>query len=285
MFHFAPLLVLLAARLVVSELFIKPLTGGSEWIEIQNAGDAPAVVAGLSIEDARARPARIPDTTGDLAPGQFLLLASNVERVRAAFAGLDSLRVVKPDGTWPTLNDSDGDAGWADAVVLRSAAGAVLDSLVYQARWLGGAGRSLERIDPAGSSLLAANWSPCDDPLGATPLSINSLSPRPDEIDRGELIVPTAPITPGVNGGARISWHLDRPARLALEIFDLDGRSVRLLRPLDDASTVGRVIWDGADDAGRRCPPGLYVVLLEGRFDDEMNPRRWHRGLVMGGVR
>ncbi len=285
MLHLAPLLVFLVARLIVSELFIKPLTGGSEWIEIQNAGDAPAPLAGVSIEDARGRPASIPDTAADLAPGGFLLLASNVMRVAATFGGLDSSLVLKPIGTWPTLNDADGDAGWADAVVLRSATGAVLDSLIYQARWLGGAGRSLERIDPAGSSLLAANWSPCDDPLGATPLSRNSLSPRPEEIDQGELIVPSAPITPGLGGGARISWHLDRPARLALEIFDLDGRSVRLLRPLDEASTVGRVVWDGADDAGRRCPPGLYVVLLEGRFDDELNPRRWRRPVVMGGVR
>ncbi|MDZ4805823.1 MAG: lamin tail domain-containing protein [Candidatus Eisenbacteria bacterium] len=284
MLQIATLLVFLIARLVISELFVKPLTGGSEWIEIQNAGDASAPVAGLSIEDARRRPAQIPDTIDDLAPGEFLVFASNVERVHSAFAGLDSSRVVKPIGTWPTLNDADGEAGWADAVVLRSANGTVLDSLIYQARWLGGAGRSLERIDPVGGSLLAANWSPCDDPLGATPLGRNSLSPRPEEIDKGELIVPIGPIVPG-SSGARISWHLDRPALLTLEIFDLDGRSVRLLRPLDEASTVGRVVWDGADDAGRRCPPGLYVVLLEGRFDDEVTPRRWRRPVVMGGVR
>ena len=284
MLHLAPLLVLIVARLVVSELLVKPLTGGSEWIEIQNAGDTPAPLAGLSIEDARGRPAQIPDTVVELPAGGFLLLVSNVERVHAAWPGLDSSRVVKPVGTWPTLNDADGEAGYADAVVLRSPDGAVLDSVVYVSRWLPGAGRSLERLDPLGGSLLAANWSPCDDPIGATPLGRNSLSPRPEDIEQGELIVPAAPIVPGESSG-RISWHLDRPALLSLEIFNLDGRSVRLLRPLDEASTVGRVVWDGADDGGRTCPPGLYVVLLEGRFDDEVTPRRWRRPVVMGRVR
>lgn len=282
MCHGTLLIVFLVARLIISELFIKPPTGGSEWIEIQNAGDAPASLLGVSIEDARARPARLPDGLPDLVPGAFLLLASNVERVHQQFGGLDSSRVIKPAGTWPTLNDADGDAGFADAVVLRDGTGSPVDSVAYLSRWLGSAGQSLERIDPAGSSLLAANWSPSDDPTGATPLRLNSLSPRPEDIDQGALIVPSGPVIPGVTGGARISWHLERPARLALEVFDLDGRSVRLLRPLEEASTAGRVVWDGADEAGRVCPPGLYLVLLEGRFDDELNPRRWRRALVMG---
>jgi hypothetical protein len=282
MFQSIPLAVLLAARLVINEVMIKPSTGGSEWIEIHNAGDGAVATAGLSIEDARGRPAAFPALPESIAAGSFLVLASNVERVLEHFADLDIARVVKPAGTWPALNDADGDAGFADAVVLRDASGAVLDSMAYHERWLAGAGRAIERLDPAGSPLLPANWSPSDDPSGGTPLRLNSLSPRPDEIGQGELIVPAAPFRPGVAGGARIGWHLDRPATLALEVFDLDGRPVRRLRPLEAASTVGRVVWDGADDAGRLCPPGLYVVLLEGRLDGEMAPRRWRRALVMG---
>jgi len=282
MFQSIPLAVLLAARLVLNEVMVKPFTGGSEWIEIHNAGDVAMPLSGLTIEDARGRPAPFPAKPDSLGPAAFLILASNVERVHEQFADLDPLLVVKPAGTWPALNDADGDAGFADAIVLRDATGAVLDSMTYQERWLALAGRALERIDPAGSSILPSNWSPSDDPTGATPLRLNSLAPRPEEIEQGALIVPGAPFRPGISGGARIGWHLEKPATLAIEVLDLDGRPVRRLRPLEAAATVGRVVWDGADDVGRVCPPGLYIVMLEGRMDGDTAPRRWRRALVMG---
>lgn len=277
------LIVPLVARLVLNELLVKPLSGGAEWIEILNAGDEPATVAGLGLEDARARPARLGPSMPPLEPGGFLVLAANRERVLEQFPLLDAARVVKPEGTWPTFNDSDGEEGFADVVLLRDADGARLDSVAYPSRWLGGPGRSLERIDPAGPSTLAANWSPSDDPLGATPLRRNSLALRPEDADQGALVLPPGPVVPG-QGGAPIGWHLPRPARVAIELFDLEGRPVRLLRPLDEASTVGRVAWDGRDNAGRPCAPGLYLVLLEGRYDDEVAPRRWRRVVVVGGA-
>jgi hypothetical protein len=276
------LLALLAARLVLNELMVRPLSGGAEWIEILNAGDEPAPLAGLGLEDARGRPALLGSDAGVLDAGAFLLLASNRDRVLESFPLLDPARVVKPGGTWPTFNDSDGDGGFADIVLLRSADGARLDSVAYPARWLGGAGQSVERIDPAGPSTLPANWSPSVDPAGATPLRPNSLALRPEDQDQGELVLPRAPVVPG-GEGAPIGWHLPRPGRVAIELFDLEGRSVRLLRPLEVASTVGRVVWDGRDAAGRHCAPGLYIVLLEGRYDDELAPRRWKRAVVVGG--
>ncbi|HEX7880579.1 MAG TPA: lamin tail domain-containing protein, partial [Candidatus Eisenbacteria bacterium] len=98
-----PLAAYLAAQLILSELMIKPPSGGSEWIEIFNAGDAPIATTGLSIEDARGRPAKFPEQPAELAPGTYLVLASNVERVLEQFTDLDAARVVKPAGTWPAL--------------------------------------------------------------------------------------------------------------------------------------------------------------------------------------
>jgi hypothetical protein len=273
----------LVARLVLNELMVRPLSGGSEWIELLNAGDEPAPLAGLGLEDSRGRPALLSASAGALEPGAFLVLASNRDRVLEQFPLLDPARVVKPDGTWPTFNDSDGEAGFADVVLLRGADGARLDSVAYPSRWLGGAGQSVERIDPAGPSTLPANWSPSVDPLGATPLRPNSLALRPEDADQGALVLPRTPVVPG-REGAPIGWHLPRPGRVAIELFDLEGRPVRLLRPLEDASTVGRVAWDGRDNAGRACAPGLYIVLLEGRYDDEIAPRRWRRTVIVGGT-
>lgn len=277
-------LLILAARLVINEAMIRPLAGGAEWIELHNIGDRSAWLAGLSVEDARARPVHLPASADSLEPGGFRLLVSNVERVMTAWPALDATRVLKPEGTWPTLNDSDGEAGYADLIVVRDGTGALLDSLAYPAAWLGDAGFSIERVDPRGATILPGNWSPSEAPSGATPLAVNSIALPSDAGDHGALIVPGVPLVPGRGGSdSVIGWRLAAPGTISLELFDLAGRSVRLLRPLAEAPTIGHLQWDGRDDSGRSCPPGVYVVLLEGREGSRTSMRRWSRPIVLAG--
>lgn len=270
----------LAARLLLNELMIRPLAGGSEWIEILNAGDAPAPLGDLTLEDARAKPARVTVALETLEPGGYLLLAANRARFLDAWVGLDGGRVGAVTGGWPTLNDGDGSEGYADRVVLRAGGGAPLDSLTYTEAWVGALGVSVERIDPDGASGLAANWSPCALATGATPLGANSLAPRPGVDDQAGLSVPRTPFRFG-GEPAVLTWRLAAASDLAITIFDLSGRARRLLRPLETASPVGRVAWDGTDDAGARCPEGVYLVLLESRAENEPAVRRWQRPLVL----
>lgn len=277
----ALMVLLTGPRLVVNELMVRPISGGTEWVEILNAGDAPAPLSGLTLEDARRRPARLALEARQLEPGGYLIVAANRSRFLDAWIGLDPESVVGVIGGWPTLNDSDGDAGPADVVVLRDGAGSPLDSLAYFAGWLAPPGQSLERIDPNGSATLPANWSPALDVAGATPLRANSLAPRPDGDDRGALSVPPAPVDPAGGVPALVTWRLATPSALSLEMFDLGGRSCRLLRPLADAPPVGRVVWDGRDDAGRRCVDGVYVVVLEARAEGSRLSRVWRRPLAL----
>jgi len=65
------------------------------------------------------------------------------------------------------------------------------------------------------------------------------------------------------NPSTTLAFELPAPARVDLEIYDVSGRRVRtLLR--EDARTAGRhdLVWDGADDAGRTSPAGVYLVRL-----------------------
>lgn len=278
----------LAQLLVINEVMVRPSPGGTEWIEIFNAGDAAARLAGVTIEDARRRPVKIPESADSLEPGGYRILAANVERIVGRYGGLDPARVVKPTGTWPTLNDSDGDLGFADLVLLRGPDGTPLDSLIYFERWLGAAGTSLERVNAGASPGLASNWSPSVHDSLATPLRLNSLSLAPGQSDRGALLVPEGPMIPGGSDGPPvIGWQLDRPASVTIELFDLAGRSVRLLKPLEESAPVGRLVWNLDDDAGRPVPTGVYLVLLEGRYEGETAPRRWRRPVIVarGGGR
>lgn len=59
---------------------------------------------------------------------------------------------------------------------------------------------------------------------------------------------------------ARFGFVLARPGRLAFEIFDLTGRSVRKIVDEVRGSGSGEVRWDLRDASGRRVCPGIYLV-------------------------
>jgi trimeric autotransporter adhesin len=86
-----------------------------------------------------------------------------------------------------------------------------------------------------------------DDPAGPAPggVSLGESWPNP------------------ARGATRIAFTLDRAGAARLTVFDLAGRRVRSLA--DGVLPAGRheIAWDGADNAGRTTPPGLYFYRLE----------------------
>ena len=77
---------------------------------------------------------------------------------------------------------------------------------------------------------------------------------------------PFSPNGDGVNDEATITYdivNLTGGVPVSAVVFDLGGRSRRVLYSgLHGSGRFGRA-WDGTDDAGRRLPPGLYVVRVE----------------------
>jgi len=75
------------------------------------------------------------------------------------------------------------------------------------------------------------------------------------------------------NPRTTIRFTLDRRTALRLEIFDLRGRSLRVLCD-ENVKNAGAhaVVWNGADDQGRLLPSGTYVYRL--RTDTESLTRR-----------
>jgi hypothetical protein len=61
----------------------------------------------------------------------------------------------------------------------------------------------------------------------------------------------------------RIAYDLDVPSAVALTVFDVSGRLVRVLLESEEVS-AGRhqASWDGGDDAGMALPSGVYFVEL-----------------------
>lgn len=61
-----------------------------------------------------------------------------------------------------------------------------------------------------------------------------------------------------------IRFTCDRPANGVLDVYDAGGRRVRRLAAGVFRAGAHAIAWDGRDDRGRPCGPGVYFARLEG---------------------
>jgi endonuclease I len=66
------------------------------------------------------------------------------------------------------------------------------------------------------------------------------------------------------NPATRITYVVDDPGLVSLEVFTLDGRRVRTLAVHDHAAGEHRIVWDGRDEAYNLLASGSYLLRLSG---------------------
>jgi hypothetical protein len=62
--------------------------------------------------------------------------------------------------------------------------------------------------------------------------------------------------------GVALTVTLTSDADVEAQITNLSGQTVRVLPPLSAQAGNVTLTWDGADDTGRRVPPGMYLVRV-----------------------
>ncbi len=261
------------ADLLLTEVMARPRSGESEWIEIHNSSDAPVEVAEWAISDSARRPRRLGGKIR-LQPGDRAVIGPKTDELFLDPAVL----VLRPEGGWPALNQSDSDQGFADELLLYDPNGRVVDWLRWTAEDFGEAGRSLERARPTPAT--PSLWLPA--PRGSSPGRANDAARfPPPEVG---LQVRPIPFSPDGDGEADFLHVALRDSRVApdavAEVVDLNGDRVIQLEGSHSAE-VAQWIWDGRDGAGRRVPWGAYVVRVHGVGSG----RSWRRLIAVGAQR
>ncbi|MFZ0390561.1 MAG: hypothetical protein WAN36_08875, partial [Calditrichia bacterium] len=112
----------------------------------------------------------------------------------------------------------------------------------------------------------ADNWGAAVDASGSTPGRQNSIFISQKE-NRALLSVTPNPFSPdgdGYEDFALIEYKLPfATGYLSAEVYDMAGRSVRLLADNQPAGQKGHLIWDGRDNQGRICRIGIYIMLFK----------------------
>ena len=245
---------------LVNEILFAPEDGAAEWIELWNRDVVEHDFTGWTLEDGSSRRARL--VAGrPLLPGGFAVVSADTTEAIAALEP-GTLRIALTP--WNALNNTDGEDGFADRLVLRDGAGLVQDALVYSATWSRERGRSLERLvpDPDVRGLL---WAACKAAERATPGRANSAALPPSRSPRVDLS--PNPFSPDGDGFEELLGAvIDVPEGyegFRARIFDLEGRC----RSLVAADRLGpgprRFTWDGTADGGAHLPRGIYIMDLE----------------------
>ncbi len=255
-------IVVFPPPIVINEIMFKPGSGDCEWIELVNRSNKTINLNGWEIGDPKSHLITNQDVI--LEPDGFLVIAEDTTVVRRRY-GLKNDILLSPVGGWSKLNDTDGQYGYADYVILKDVFGTTVDSVAYRARW-SEPFRSLERIEPSQPSTLASNWSPHYGNLPGSPGSCNSVSVYSVETKGFLTVVPQA-FCPDedLRKVACLKVTLPSPANVFVGIYDLRGRLVRKVLDGDYVESSRVTFWDGKQDDGRKAPLGVYIVLLQAR--------------------
>jgi len=155
----------------INEIMYAPSPSTNEFLELYNRSNSAIALEDLEIADANRDYESVTATDTPLAPGEYIVLVRDPEAFETAFPGVEYL---VPAG-WAAYNNG------GDTAFLRHAPSeTLLDSVPYNPSWGGSDGRSLERIDPAGPSDAASNFTTSEADAGATPSAQNSTF-NPDE--------------------------------------------------------------------------------------------------------
>lgn len=275
----------------INEIMFDPLQKSDDgivdqpdFVEIYNPGTETVDLQGWYIQDCPSASGRrysyyfAGDAGADnlLAPGQYAVIVPEESPERSAsrlvefydyLAGDLSVRVFIVERKTFSFNND------ADCVTLKDAAGTVIDSVSYDMSWhnpylKSTKGHSIEKFNDQLASSSRSSWSSSSDTrYGATPGRRNSIYLSADDMDREpSLTVSPASFSPDMDGGgetARITWELPAGAyRIALTIYDSEGRTVRTLTAGLPAGPTGSMDWNGLDDNENPALSGIYLIRL-----------------------
>jgi hypothetical protein len=241
---------------VVNEIMYYPNSGTAEWLELFNRSAGPVDIKGWTVEDNLGTARRITAFSRVMMPQSYLILTSIDNQPLA-----ECPRLV-PDGGWPALND------YGDLTRLRDLRKLQEDMVQYDPDWGQAKGKTLERINPLLVSNTSSSWGLAKDPFGSTPGRRNSIYQENlsacAEISAGPN--PFSPDSDGQEDHTILNYILPwDDAVVNISIYDRLGRRVRNLLTGYRSSKDGCYAWDGRDENRRKCPMGIYVILLEAK--------------------
>ena len=208
--------------LVINEIMYAPQSPEPEWIEIFNRSTKIIDLQNYQIADNTDTTTVVSGST-IINPNQFFVIAKD-SSIFEKYGNINNSII----SSFPTLNNSD------DEVIILDSLNRAIDSVNYFSAWGGASGNSLEKISSEISSNDENNWGTSNNPFGATPGIINSLTQKDFDVLLSEIrFNPQFPLSGDtLSVSAKILNIGKQQAGFTLQLFedtDLDSTANNLL--------------------------------------------------------
>jgi hypothetical protein len=242
-----------------------PASNGADYIEIFNASERSfdlrkLLIAGKNssgiIQDAT------PLSLEEIAiyPGEYKVISTNKPDLTINFNTPEDHICIVND--FPSMPDDKG------TVILTDEQGNIIDEVFYHHEWhnpfiVEENGIALERLDPAKQSNDPSNWTSASSLIKGTPGKPNSQSISMNS-GSGEIFLDKTIFSPdndGIDDQLIINYVFKEPGTMGnIRIYNVHGYAIINLKNNELLPARGWTKWEGQDEKGQKCPPGLYIV-------------------------
>lgn len=248
--------------IVINEILFNPFAGSSEYIELLNRSEKELDLSALGIATRKSdgtlnKVYLLADRSEVIRPGEYCLLTKDQESVCAVY-GCQGQIFCRELASMPVLANSSG------CVVLLDRRNQVIDEVYYNEKMhVAGIsnrkGVALERINSEGASNDFNNWSSASSDCGyGTPGYRNSQASTTAGFDI-RILPPDLIID-----SYRIQYSFQESAAYCrIQIFDMEGRLVHLMKDHELLGTEGWIEWNGKGNAGQHLRTGVYIISIE----------------------
>lgn len=258
-----------AGEVIINEILFNPYTNANDFVEIKNISDKIFALDRLRLarnESDGTITSYYPITAEGRAlfPGEIIALSTHPEELSALYRCVENRQCLQME--IPSFNDDAGTCYLINAQV------EIVDEMSYtdeqQYSLLNtDEGVSLERVSAYSASADPMNWHSAATSCGyASPGRENSQSveytPGEDFLEAGSELF--SPDNDGEKDLYSIRVHLPVGGyALRMQIFSAEGLPARTICAHDLTGTFSIYFWDGIDENGKLCSPGIYVLVAE----------------------
>jgi hypothetical protein len=270
--------------IVINEIMSAPSGGEPEWIEIFNTSTMSINLKNWKISNRISSSKYLISSTSVSLPSEGLAVITKDSLALRAFhpsiPGLLLMNNSLPNALF--RNDSD-------AVTLYDSRDFVVDSLYYRSSWVGGGGKSLERISPTDLSTEQSNWRTSLDPSGSSPGRVNTVTQK--ENDLAAMSLNASPAFPTTDSMLILTVKvlnvgLQPASGYSVDFFeDTNGDSVGQLGELFSRVTTTPTLQSGdsvlffAQAPNSTLGDHRYLVTIEYPLDEETSNNK--RGIIV----
>ncbi|MBJ6117308.1 lamin tail domain-containing protein [Pontibacter sp. BT310] len=271
---------------VINEVLFNPRLNGVDFVELVNRSDKYLDLKnwhlGNTAGDTISNLKTIVTSSYVLAPGQYVVLTSNPENIKANYPAANHKAFLQMSSL-PSYPD---DAG---TIVVLQPDKRVADQFSYNSGMHHALiddknGLSLERIRLNGQTI-ASNFHSAATTVFATPGYINSQSQLHVQAQQAFKVEPQvfSPDGDGFEDFATINYNTGKTGFVAtITVFDAQGREVRKLIRNELLADNGFFRWDGLKQDGSKAAIGYYIFYIE-LFGMNGENSEYKEKVVVGG--